>query len=120
MVGKKFLHPTVFIDLQSLPVGHQTFDEVIRSLVIGSGIFGCIWRIEICQVNLGFWNNFEDILAENLILFAVVKDQAVNPDDVIPEAVGEFFRCICTPVAAAPGCRGEVTIAARSGNTGLG
>jgi len=76
-------------------------DEVIRGLIIGRRVFGRVRWIEVCQVNLDFRQNFLDFLAECPVLFAVVEDQTVNPDDICPETVGKSFGCVCLSVATA-------------------
>jgi hypothetical protein len=50
VIGFVILDLGVFLDRQTVPIGHQPFHEVVGPLVIGGGKLGGIGRIEIGQV----------------------------------------------------------------------
>ena len=74
VVGLEFLDLAVLIYFQSLPIGHQSFDEVIGSLIIGDRKLRGVGRIEISQIYLDLSEYLQNIFTISLILLLVVED----------------------------------------------
>jgi len=107
----------VLDELQSLPVDHQPFHEVVGLLVVGDRELGGVGRIEVGEIRLHLRQELVHVLPAGLALLAVVEDQRVNAGRVPAEPLPELVRCVLA--LAVPGGRGEVPETALAGHAGL-
>ena len=107
----------VLDELQSLPVGHQPFHEVVGLLVVGGRELRGVGRIEVGQIRLHLRQELVHVLPAGLALLAVVEDQRVDAGHVLAEPFPELLRRVLA--LAVPGGRGEVPETALAGHAGL-